>query len=225
MSNANYEQYEQHYGEEDDPLPKSGGFNWLLGCGLGCGVMILICCGGIGILGYQMAQLFEQSFTDVPEEIVVISDSIATFDRPESFEPEVAAEFDFNVFGRRIIANGAVYKTVVTVSIKKKVEFGEAFAGNSVEYLQQQMSSFIEQGQNPESTLVFDDEPIELPVTIRGEESTFQFTRGKDIKDDQEYIQVLGGFPGAEGPAVVWGILPLETYSEQDIIDMIKSIE
>ncbi len=225
MSNADYEQYEQHYGEDVAPQ-KSGGFNWLLGCGLGCGVMALICCGGVGILGYQMVQQFNNSLTDVPEEIVAISDRIATFDRPDTFKPVVGAEFDFNLIGKVIVANGAVYVSEGDEGLFVLAEFGEAFAGNSVEYLQQQMSRVIEEtGQDPESTLVFDGEEQEVPFTIRGEETTFQFTRGRDTQDDQEYIQVLGGFPGTEGPVVVWGILPLEEYSEQDISELIESIE
>jgi len=225
MSNADYEQYEQHYGE-DAPPKKRGGFNWLLGCGLGCGVMVLICCGGVGILAYQMVKLFNDSLTEVPEEIVAISDRVATFDRPDSFEPVLGAKFDIHLFGQNLVATGAIFAPKGKEGLFVLAEFGEAFAGNSADYLKMQMKSVIEQtGRNPESTIDFDGEPQEVAIIIRGEEQTFQFTRGKDIKNDQEYIQVLGDFPGEKGPAVVWGILPLEDYSEQDIVDIIQSIK
>lgn len=226
MSNIDQDNYEQHYGHDmaEEPRGKRG-FNWLLGCGIGCGVMVLICCGGVVILGYQMVQVFENSFTEDPERIVAISDSIATFDRPESFNPKLGVEFDINLFGKQIVATGAMYE-VEEDGLFVISEFGEAFAGNDVEYLQQQLSDAIEQQrQDTQSDIVFEGEPKEVPITIRGQENTFQFTRGKDTKDDREYIQVLGGFPGKEGPAVVWGILPLDQFDEQATTELIQSIK
>lgn len=227
MSTSDQDNYEQYYGEG---MPQDrgggGGFNWVLGCGIGCGVMVLICCGGIFVLGYQTVQLFNESFTDVPDEVVAISDKIATFDRPASFKPSLGAEFDLNLLGKQIVASGALYEVGDGGGLFVLSEFGKAFEGNSVEYLQEQLSQSIEQQrQSQDSTIVFDGEPKEVPITIRGEENTFQFTRGHDTKDDREYIQVLGGFSGAEGPAIVWGILPLDEFDEQATTELIKSIK
>ena len=226
MSNVDQDNYEQQYGA-DMPEQQSGGrgFNWLLGCGIGCGVMVLICCGGAFILGYQAYRVALDSFTEEPEEILAISDNIATFNRPESFKPALGAKIDFSLFGQSIIVDGAMYE-VGEDGLFVLSEFGEAFTGNDVEYLQQQLSDAIEQQrQDTQSSIVFEGEPQEVPITIRGQENTFQFTRGKDTKDDREYIQVLGSFPGNEGPAVVWGILPLDEFDEQATTELIKSIQ
>ncbi len=205
--------------------PKRG-FNWLMGCGLGCGVMMLVCCGGATIIAYGTIRTFEDSLTDDPDEILALSEQIATFDRPADLAPQGGFDFDTSLLWQPIEVKGALYESQASEGIFVLVEFGEMFDDNTVDYLRSQIQKAIREEDDLESRIRIDGEPEEITLTIRGEETTFTFNRGTELESDRQFIQAAGRFPGHDGRiGFVMLVLPADEYDEQQIVELIESIE
>jgi hypothetical protein len=60
---------------------------------------------------------------------------------------------------------------------------------------------------------------------IRGQPATFALMKGTGDQSGSERIQVVGFFRGKQGDAMLMLDVDTEKYSEEDIVEMIDSIE
>lgn len=194
------------------PQPPSGSGKIWMGLGIGCGVVLLLCCGIGGFIFYK----FRNVATTDPVKVRETSDSIALLNLPPEFQPLMAINF--------FVFKMAMWQGAGGNAMCMLMEFSpDAAQGQTEEQMLAQMEQQLQsQGQGQQVQVVTSEE---VQVTIRGEERTFQFNRGTAQNTNQEVWQVMGSFQGNVGPAIVMFIAPTDQYEEDDIIEILEGIE
>lgn len=203
------------------PAPRQGGGGkiWLF-LGLGCGVMLLLCCGVGGLMTFQLRKSF-QAVTD-PQAIATMGQEIADIDMPQGFRPANGLSFTIpftNQSMTMVIYQGTGHPGGVFLT-----EFSAGFGAASQEDLKRQMEqSLNQQGQGTKQLQVLESRSVE--VTIRDEPATFNIQKAKDPNANQEYVQVIGVFKGKKGTAMLMAQLPADQYTEDDAEKLVRSIK
>ncbi len=204
-----------------EPAPRQGGGGkiWLF-LGLGCGVMLLLCCGVGGLMTWQFGKGFKP-VTD-PAAIAELSRGIADVEIPEGFQPATGFSFAIPFTDQSmtmVVYQGSNHQGGVFLT-----EFSAGFGSASQEDLKRQMEqSLNQQGQGTKHLEVLETRSIE--VIIRDEPATFNIQKAKDPGTDQEYVQVIGVFKGKKGTAMLMAQLPAEQYTEDDAEKLVHSIK
>lgn len=203
------------------PAPRQGGGSkiWLF-LGLGCGVMLLLCCGVGGLMTYQFSKSFKP-ITD-PAAVASLGQNIASMDIPEGFRP--ATGFSFTIPFTDQSMTMVVYQSSNGQGGVFLTEFSAGFGSTSPEELKRQMEqSLNQQGQGTKQLQVLETRSVE--VVIHGEPATFNIQKAKDPGTNQEYVQVIGVFKGKAGTAMLMAQLPADQYTEDDAEKLIRSIK
>src|SRR5262245_58786301 len=79
----------------------SGGAKVLLGMGIGCGVLVLLCCGFFGASGWWLVRTAQKSITEDPNTIHILTEEIAKIDIPPSLPPRAAMDLRLPIVGTR----------------------------------------------------------------------------------------------------------------------------
>lgn len=210
------------------PRPKSSGTKWLLGCGLGCGVFMLLCC-GVGVYGvYSMQSYFEDSFIKDPVIAKQKSDEIAKIDLPDSFEPLGFLELRLPIVDIEFVKMG-VWGTDELGGEGHDLCIIAEFNGDMMgEHDMSEMSDSIEQsmqqqGQGQGDVIV--DERSQLNVKIRDQDVQFQIAKGHLEKTNEPVWQAIGVFQGETGPVLVMLVVRQENMSEEELHRVLESIE
>ena len=85
---------------EVEPRGMSGTTKVLLAFGIGCGVLLLLCCGLVGFGGFAGYRYFQNALIDDPDKVRQITDAIVTIEIPESLEPKMAMDMRVPFSGR-----------------------------------------------------------------------------------------------------------------------------
>jgi hypothetical protein len=199
---------------------KSGGSKVWMFLGIGCGLMLLLCCGG-GVGIYFVAK-DAVSFTQAPEEVKQHAAQIADFEPPEGFTPDLAFNMNVPFTGQKIgmvIFTAPGHEGGITL-----MEIGQLGAEVNREDLQRQMEqSLNQQGRQLKKLTVLDTREVE--IEIRGQPSTFKIQNAEDPQSKQRYLQVEGTFQGKQGTAVLVGQLKADRFSEEDAEKLVRSIK
>lgn len=204
---------------------KGGGSKILLGVGIGCGLVLLLCCGG-GVAIFMIGKSAMQIET-TPAQVETVAKGITDMDVPAGFEPKMSMNMKVPFVNKKIMTMG-IYTGPNEKGMIMIAEFGEEMAGNNPEQMKLQIENSLRQQQQQQGqgaqNLQMEGEPKEVTVTIRGQESTFTIQRGK-AQNEEEFLQIEGTFTGKEGPAFVIGQLPASEYTEEDAEAFVKSIK
>jgi hypothetical protein len=204
-----------------EPRGMSGTTKVLLAFGIGCGLLLVLCCGVFGIGGYFATNYAKDSFSDDPEKARQITAEIVDIDIPESLEPQGSMDARVPFRGDRLMS-GAAYGSKEGDNHIIIGEFGPSIAQGDFE--QTMRESMREAGRE-------DDENLEIinsetyDAMIHGEEATFTISEAKGRRTEKEYWQVSGQFHGAAGPAIIIMRLEAEKFDKEQVIDIIKSME
>ena len=204
---------------------KSGGSKVLLGLGIGCGLVLLLCC-GIGGFGVYM---FKSAFTiqTTPAEVAATAQGITEMTPPEGFNPEGGVIFKNPFTGEKAAAfagfSGPGKKGVLIVA-----EVNQEMVGADAEQIRAQAEQSLQQQGHQQGSQAQDlqmiGEPRDVKTTIRGQEATFTIQRGK-APDGAEYYQVQGTFQGKGGPGFLMGQFPADQIDEEKTEAFVKSIK
>ena len=192
-----------------------GGMSCLL---VGCGGMLLLCC-GVGTWGFFYVSSL---VTDDPAEIAAQRDRIAKIDVPGSLEPAMGMSLKFPFVDE--LGFGVVYadteggSSLILMSISRS--FAEDEEGLQDALRQGLRQQGLEQEENFQVT-----ESHESQFTVRGQEVTFFFKKGKSTKSGRELIQVKGTFEGDSGPAIFPFLGDPDKYDEEAVAEIIESIQ
>lgn len=205
---------------------KGGGSKLLLGLGIGCGLMLLLCCGG-GVAVFMIGKSAVQVETS-PVPVATVAQGITDMDVPAGFEPKMSMSIKVP-FANKKVMTMAFYTGPNENGIIMAAEFGEEMAGNDPEQMKLQIEQSMRQQQQRQGqgakNLQMEGESKEVTVTVRGEECTFTIQRGK-AQNEEEFVQIEGTFTSKEGgPAFLFGQLPASDFSEEDAEAFVKSVK
>lgn len=200
--------------------PKSGSKVWVF-LGIGCGLMLLLCCGGGVAMFYGAKSAFQVA--NEPAAVQQQSSQIADFDVPNGFQADTAVTVSVPFTGQKVMTmvvytppdkDGSILLTGIgTIGANTDREQMRA-------QIEQQMS---QQGQQKKRLDVL--ESHDLKVEIRGKPATFKIQQAEDPQTKRKYIQIDGLFEGKEGPAFLIGQLKADDFSEEDAEKLVRSIK
>ena len=205
---------------------KSGGSKVLLGLGIGCGLVLLLCC-GIGGFGVYM---FKSAFTiqTTPAEVAATGQSITDMQPPEGLTPVMGMSIKNPMNGQKIMTM-ATYGGPNQKGILIVAEFDQQMVGANPEQMRLQLEQSMQQqgqqhGNQGPQQLQMSGEPREVKTTVRDQETTFTIQKGK-APDGTEYYQVQGTFQGKGGPGFLMGQFPADQIDEEKTEAFVKSIK
>jgi hypothetical protein len=191
-----------------------------LGLGIGCGVLVVLCCGCLGISGYMMARSFQPS--EDPAKIQEITDSIVDITVPPELAPRVAIDWVLPVVGRRMMVL-AVYGDKADENHLVLLQFGDEFGSNEA-FKQQWEDALRESGHKgwEEAKL---EESEEFKTEINGQPATFNVGKGKEGKSGAEVWQAMGSFQGKAGPAMLFVQLRAANFTKEQLLAILQSMK
>lgn len=204
------------------PPAKSGGSGIWLFLGIGCGLVLLLCCGGgVGLFYVGKSAL---NVTQDPTEISQRSQEIADFDVPNGFKPQMAMTTQVPFTGQKFMTM-VIYEAPNQEGGIFLFEFGGMVGANmDREQLKTQMhQSMSQQGQQAKQLTVLESRDVE--VEIRGQSATFKIQKAED-QNKQQFVQIEGVFNGkGGGPAMLIGQLKAGDFTEDDAEKLVRSIK
>ncbi len=195
------------------------------GCGLfsclmiGCGGMLLLCCGGvIGGVFY-----FRSWVSEDPAAIAAAQKQIAEIVVPDGLEPKAAINMKLPFVGE--IGHGVVYLDQQSGSNLLLLTINRRFAEeDGFDFDQAMRQSLQQQNAGQEANFRVTRPPYERKFTVRGEEVAFRFAEGENTQSGKKMLRVSGAFSGDSGPVIVQFLGDAEKYDEETIAKMIESI-
>lgn len=208
---------------EIEPRGMSGTSKVLLAFGIGCGVLLLLCCGVFGVVtfvGYRFAQ---DTIIAQPDRIREIADEIVTIEIPDTLEPKMAVDVRIPFVGTRVL-KGAAFIDATEKSFLMLGQANPEFGGDSGDIeLQFNRAMNRHNRRNRRAFDVVETESFE--TTINDEPTKFKISRVVNEESEEEYWRAEGDFLGNGGPAIL--ILEVESadFSKDQILDILKSMK
>jgi hypothetical protein len=187
------------------------------------GGLALLCCGG-GVLAFVY---FNKSVSADPKVIGQVTQQIARIDIPAALKPTGSFDMKVPFTGQRIIT-GVVYIDNSSNSSLFLAALGAQGSQTNRDQMRRQMEqSFRQQGFNVQADQPGDWEShgYEKEIEVRGQKATFQFTQRKEAKTGATRIDVVGTFPGDEGPTMLILSADTKVVSEEQAVQMLQSIK
>jgi hypothetical protein len=199
----------------------SGTAKLLLGLGIGCGVLVVVCCGGTIGMFYMIGKSAQEAVTKDPAKIRQLTNQIVTIEVPDSLPPLVGMEFVI---------------PVVNFEVMKWVQYGEEHSHNLLALMQfnprfdeQQMRSQWRTSARQNGPSGFDDIEVEQSERyqrlINGQDATFTIASGHDPGSDTKVWQVTGSFHGKTGPAFLILKVEQSLLTKDQVMDILKSMQ
>lgn len=181
------------------------------------GVFFLICCGGVVYMGASL----QQGFVEDPAEVRALTEELAGgIDVPPEFNPAGGMNIKIPFVDQRV--KGALYEGGDNVGVLMLVSL-QVLTDDPAQ-VQFEMENALSQ-QRPDNESIHVEEYEQREFVIRGQPAKFYLGRGTRRGGEQEYWQVIGAFEGAEGPTGMMLIVDAENYDEEQISQIIESIE
>lgn len=220
---SQFDSYQSTYGQPIEEKPR-GRSKLLLGILIGCGGMILLCCGGgIGLVFF----IFHWANETVENDPVTIRNrgsAIATLDIPAAMEPKVAIHVSFPVLGD--LANIVVYEDSEREAYLILADVREDIAdGKSAEEWVDEIRRQGHQVSLPNHRDLEISETELIQHTVRGTEATFSIQTGQSKENDSRHIIATGNFPGKLGNGFFRMTGKADTLTIDDVKKVIQSIE
>jgi hypothetical protein len=203
--------YDEHGG-------MSGTSKVLLGVGIGCGVLILLCCGTLGVATYVVSRVAQKATIKEPAQIEAIAADIVSMKVPEPLKPLVALDIVLPIVGP--VAKGAAYSDESHQSFLALGQFNQSFSDRH--NLEAQLRAGLGQ-QNDEDVEI--QETFDLDSKINDEPASFVISKGIGKQSKEEIWEIRGEFHGKSGPALLIFKGKAATFSKDQLLDMLKSMQ
>jgi hypothetical protein len=215
----------------DSPEPAkqgmSGGAKVLLGIGIGCGVLVLLCCGGLAIGGYFFGRNLQQAISEDPEKIREVTKSIVDIDVPPPLEPKMSLDFTIPFANQKMMTmaiwGDGIKEEKRPESVLILFQMDSDFANREALKAQFEMQMHQQNRQEWEEVELENEETIE--AEINGSPAQFTFGKGKRKGDEKEVWQAMGAFDGKGGPAMLFMQLDAEKFSEEQARGTLSSMK
>jgi len=195
----------------------SGTSKVLLGLGVGCGVMLILCCGLLGFSGYAFVRLAKNSTVRDPQQIEDILAEIVTIEVPETLKPKIGLDVNLPVVGPFL--KGVMYQDAGKKSILLVGRFNPTIGnGNNFET---QLRNSVEEPDS-EDIEISHSEPFDSK--IHDELAHFTIARGMGRESHEECWEVFGHFQATDGPAILIFKARTADFTQDEVLDMLKSM-
>lgn len=199
----------------------SGTTKVLLGMGIGCGVLVLLCCGFFGASTFWLVRTAQQALTEDPNEIRRLTDTIVAIKIPESLPPKAGMDLSLPIVGTK-------FMTWVAYGVEddRNGLFLAQFAEGLVkeEDMRTQWKDSMRQSGQHEWDDIKVEESDKVDIPINGSPATFTISKGQDSKD-KEVWQVMGSFHGKGGPAMLVLKVDTEDFSREQLSEILNSMK
>ncbi|HWB12848.1 MAG TPA: hypothetical protein VG826_26720 [Pirellulales bacterium] len=203
------------------PAPAKGGSGIWLFLGLGCGFVMLLCCGG-GVGMYFFVKNAVQVVND-PAAAQQQGNQIAEFDLPAGIKAQSAFSMKNPMSGQTVMTM-VVYIGPTNESRILLMEFGQLMGNADREQVRIQMEQQMrQQGQQMKKLEVAESRDVELE--IRGQSATFKIQKAEDPQTKEQFVQIEGFFEGKEGLTMLIGQLKADSFTEDDAEKFVRSIK
>lgn len=203
----------------------SAGSKVLLILGIIFVILVVLCCGGLIAAYFWANSYFGEAMSEDPQVVRQLTDEIVSIDVPEQLQPAFSMDMQIPFTGQEMM-KWVAYADESNSSVLVMASFGEAFAGQNKQQMHTQIRQAL-RGQGlgqPENVNI--TERTEREIEVRGQPVTFSFGEGQQENTDRQWIEVTGTLEGPEGRTVMLIVsADKATLSEEQIVDMIKSIE
>ena len=207
---------------------KSGGGNKLLmGLGIGCGVVLLIC-GGVLVTAYfSIQQWVEDIANEDPAIVVQTTGTITEIEIPAQLPPRGSMDFKIPFTGQRLMTMTIYGDEEVGQRFLVLAQFDKDFVDETNrEEMASQVKESLEGQMDTEQNITLNEEAAEeVQRTIRDEPATFVITQGTNDDSGDELWHVTGVFEGKGGPVFMIFVAPTEQFTREEIDQLIESIQ
>ncbi len=193
----------------------SGCWKWgLIFTAIG-GVGMLVCCGVMAFIGYQMGTKMVMT----PPEVDALAQTITDITIPDTLRGEMGMSMQNPLFDMQMCLFRETSARGQMQLMQFNFKIGDP-AQNEAQFKQE-----MDKQKNAEMKELNVEETVTRDVVIRGEPTTFTFIKGKDVATSTDYREVKGQFKGKSGTAVLHLQLEAEVYDEAAIDAMLESIK
>jgi hypothetical protein len=195
----------------------SGTGKVLLGLGIGCGLLVVLCCGVVGFGSYAIVKVAKESTSQDPMKVTDLTEEIVRIDIPENLKPVLGLNVNLPFVGP--VVKGAMYSNSDKKNHLIIGQINQSFGDRH--NLETQLRT----------SMSHDEEDLEVSETetldtkINGEVAHFNISRGVGEDSKEEYWEVVGQFKGDEGPAVLILKARVADMTKDQILEMLKSME
>lgn len=209
------------------PQEKSGSGRIWLFLGLGCGGLLLLCCGGFALFGYFAAQTVANSTSDDPAVARERATEIAEVAIPADFEPKFSIDMAIPFQGEKlftIVAYTSPSQDANSPNLIVLGQFGTQFPANTRDEMMDQLHNSIRQELAHEDVEIDQSTSHAREFEINGEPAEFIFEEGKGRQSKQAFRTVMGQFRGKSGMAVLYVRVEADKYDEEALVKIVESI-
>lgn len=202
----------------------SSGAKLLLILGILFLLCVLVCCGGGGILAYLVSQDVKNKISEDPVVIAQQQSEMLDIEIPDSLEPLVSVDGTIPLVGTHLMTL-VVYAAAASEDSLVLVEVGEMLSGMPQQELDQQIDDALrEQGVGrPSPGTEWDTTEKEFEIDGKPTKFICRTARNEDGEPIRFYV--TGTVDGNRGPVVVIISANAETFSEEQIDQIIESIK
>ncbi len=204
---------------ESRPPGMSGTTKVLLGLGIGCGVLALLCCGGAGVTMYWFGKSIQESMSKDPAKIREVTNEIVTIDIPASFQPEMSMDMQIPFAGGMQMA---MYRDPAAGATLTLTQFTSEAIANDPE-MREKFETSVDQQHKKKQMQVNKSENFE--TTIHGEAATFAIAEGTADNAAGELWQVTGSFHGKAGLAQLMLEAKSSNFTKEQVLELLKSMK
>ena len=220
--------YDEFGAPEPPRTGMSTGTKVLLFAGGGCAVVVLLCCGALGFSGMWFGRMIEGAASEDPEVVAEVTGELADIRIPEELQPGGSFRLEIPFTEQKTIF--VMYEHEDDDAFLVLMHFGplQIDAEDVADAIEQQVAQ--QRAANPDLEMRIDEDFVveeteRREFVIRGQLATFIFSRGRDEESGESSIQVAGSFEGKIGPVMLLLFAREDAISEEEIVEMIESIE
>jgi hypothetical protein len=195
----------------------------LLILGIIFAILIVLCCGGMGVMYYSMKSAMKIS--NDPAAIKALTKEIAEIDVPEPLKPQMSMNMKVP-FSDKTLMKFVGYNDAPNQDTLLLVAMGDMFTGQNQEQMQQSFEqSLRQQGvNNKEREQLQDAKTSTKELQIGGKPAKFNIVKGQGVKTKSPRMQVSGVFQGRAGTVMLILDADTDKLSEKKIDAMLESI-
>ena len=214
--------------EIEPPVKKrgGGGNKLLMGLGIGCGVVLLIC-GGVLVAAYFYVQQWAENMaSEDPVVIAQTTEAITEIDIPAQLAPRISMDMKIPFTNQRFMTMVAYGDEEGGPRFLILAQFDKDFVDETNrEEMASQVSESLEGQMDTEQNITLNEETAEeIQRTIRDQPATFVIAQGTSDDSGDELWHVTGVFEGKGGPVFMNFVAPTDQFTREEIDRLIESI-